>query len=46
MTKNPMPETAEGFKQMLTPEEYAVLREKGTETPFSGEYVHEKAEGT
>ncbi len=31
---------------MLTAEEYQVLREKGTEAPFSGEYVHEKTDGT
>ncbi len=44
--KKPLPENEEGFKEMLTPEEYKVLREKGTEAPFSGEYVHEKADGT
>ena len=46
MTKKPMPENDEEFKKMLTPEEYDVLRGKGTEPPFSGEYVHEKADGT
>lgn len=44
--KKPLPESEEGFKEMLTPEEYKVLREKGTEVPFSGEYVHEKTDGT
>lgn len=41
-----MPENEEEIKKMLSQEEYAVLREKGTEAPFSGEYVHEKADGT
>lgn len=44
--KRPMPKSEEEWKQMLSPEQYKVLREKGTEAPFTGEYVHEKTDGT
>jgi len=37
--------TDEELKQKLTPEQYAVMREKETEAPFSGKYVHEKKSG-
>lgn len=41
-----MPENDEEWQKRLTPEQYKILRERGTEAPFTGEYVHEKADGT
>jgi peptide-methionine (R)-S-oxide reductase len=34
------------WKQELSPEQYRVLREKGTERAFTGEYDKSKADGT
>ena len=34
------------FKSKLTSEQYKVMREKGTEMPFTGKYVHENKDGT
>ncbi len=33
------------WRRELTPEQFAILRDKGTEAPFSGEYVDEKKAG-
>ncbi len=33
------------WRQKLTPEEYKILREKGTEAPGTGELLHNKDEG-
>jgi len=37
--------TEEEWKKTLTPEQYKVLREKGTEMSFTGEYVENKKKG-
>ncbi|MGH9165861.1 MAG: peptide-methionine (R)-S-oxide reductase MsrB [Acidimicrobiales bacterium] len=41
-----MNRTDEEWKKDLTPEQYKVLRKKGTEPPFTGEYVHTTDDGT
>ena len=33
------------WREDLTPEQYEVLRRKGTEPPFAGRYVHSKEDG-
>jgi len=37
--------TDEEWKKVLSPEQYEVLREKGTEAPFSGKYYLHKEKG-
>ena len=34
------------WREQLNPDQYDVLRGKGTEPPFTGRYVHEKRSGT
>lgn len=36
----------EEWREQLSPEQYEVLRQKATETPFTGKYVHTKDDGT
>lgn len=41
----PMPQNEDEWKEKLTPGQYAVLRQRGTEAPFSGKLLHEKRDG-
>ena len=45
MTDDPGKMTDADWWRKLTPAQYQVLRERGTEPQFSGEYVHEHADG-
>jgi peptide-methionine (R)-S-oxide reductase len=40
-----MNKTEEEWKNQLTPEEYEILRMKGTDTPFTGKYVDHHEDG-
>jgi peptide-methionine (R)-S-oxide reductase len=40
-----MPKNEQEWKDMLTPEQYAVLRQKGTEAPFTGKLLQEHRDG-
>ena len=45
MTKK-VTKSEEEWRKQLTPEQYAVARQKGTERPFTGEYYDSKEKGT
>jgi peptide-methionine (R)-S-oxide reductase len=40
-----IPQTDEEWREALTDEEYEILRERGTEPKFSGEFLDQKADG-
>lgn len=40
-----MPRSEEEWRGRMTPEQYRVMREQGTEAPFSGKYAYTKDQG-
>ncbi len=44
-SESPMPTTDAQWRAALTPEQYRILREKGTERPFTGQYWNTKDSG-
>ena len=46
MSKYPIQKSEEEWKQSLSPEEYRVLREAGTEYPFTGKFNDHHERGT
>lgn len=46
MSDSGMPKTEAEWRERLTPQQYRVLRQKGTEAPFTGEYWRHHEPGT
>jgi peptide-methionine (R)-S-oxide reductase len=46
MEQEKVKKSEEEWKKTLTPEEFMVLRKKGTEPAFTGKYVHTTEKGT
>jgi peptide-methionine (R)-S-oxide reductase len=45
MAETSIPATEAEWRERLTPEQYDILRNKGTERPFTGRFVDEKTPG-
>ena len=45
MSDSEVAKSEKEWREELTPEQYEVLRRAGTEAPFTGEYVYNKASG-